>query len=150
MDRCAAGSIAREPIAEHLLDDPIFGDARELAEGAHALTSGVQPPLDDNTDGKRLLTNECDLRVEVDRRAVDEDPAHVPANMILGDVLARRHALGQGSEELLAEARAAYDRALARDPSDLATLLARARLELSVGEDGAARWAQVEAAFAGL
>jgi tetratricopeptide (TPR) repeat protein len=57
--------------------------------------------------------------------ALRHDEVSLEANMLLGNVLAD---LGMPDD-----ARAAYDRALARDPSDVATLAARGRLEYDAG-----------------
>ena len=68
-------------------------------------------------------------------RAVDQAPANVAANMLLGEIQARRR-----EPEL---AREAFRRALERDPSDIGTLLALARLESGQGEHAeAVIWAQ--------
>ena len=68
-------------------------------------------------------------------RAVDEAPANVAANMLLGEIHVQRR-----EPEL---AREAFRRALERDPSDIGTLLALARLESGQGEHAeAVIWAQ--------
>ena len=68
-------------------------------------------------------------------QAVGEDAADITANMLLGDLYARRRQPQR--------AREAYRRALQRDASDIGTLLALARLESAQGEHAdAVIWAQ--------
>ncbi len=71
---------------------------------------------------------------------LDRDPASIQGNMLRGDVhaelarrarssFARTSALGMDAETHVSAARASYEKALLREPSDIATLLALGRLE---------------------
>jgi len=62
------------------------------------------------------------------------DPARVETNMLLGRAYSILTRLEPEAGEHLGNARSAYARALEKDPHDLATLLAAARLELGAGD----------------
>jgi tetratricopeptide (TPR) repeat protein len=115
-------ALPRVALAAHLL-----GDARE--------------------DEARRFPRLLEARVLLEE-AVELNPASTEANMLLGDVLVElADALPAGEEDeeneenRLELAREAYGRALKRDPSDLATLLSLARLEIGeVNHSAAGVW----------
>ena len=65
--------------------------------------------------------------------ALDQDPANVDANMLLGYACTALERLGDPDPSLLDRAREAYRRAIDSDPEDLGAMLALARLERRAG-----------------
>ncbi len=73
--------------------------------------------------------------VELLEKALERDPEHPDANVLLGHACASLDRLGGGDPALRDRAREAYERAVDRDGSDVGSMMGLARLERRAGND---------------